>query len=236
MNLLVTGPGVNASSLDDALSEHALDVRNFVVYGHFGVHRVITLYALSRTFGVLRKTRKTCFDDASALLVITNIGGSVTPESKKLVSDALARGIAIFEYCVDYKPYRELAQAFIESHDSSELEHSEGRDGCSEEHSEGRDDVFLEPEVVAADVGHERGALVAERKTLKVWQVSARTPRPIARYDSDEELTRPVRRAGSREASEERAAAPVSALAAVTLSDVDRSDSDFDSDSDSDEE
>jgi hypothetical protein len=65
-NLLVIGSGVNAASIDDALLQHNLSVDNFIVYGHFGVHRVITLYATKNKLGFIRVTQKTCMDRARA--------------------------------------------------------------------------------------------------------------------------------------------------------------------------
>jgi hypothetical protein len=175
MNLLVTGTGVSAASLDDALGDLDLDARNFTTYGHFGVHRVVTLYALNNSLGVLQKTRNTCLEEVSALLVITNESGALTPESKKLIDDAQAVGVPVFEYRAGYKHYRE---SVIESSHFSEEE--------SVHFSE--EDPFPDsPRASAEDPPEEaRGG---------VWRVETRVPRPIARYDSDEEARLARRRA-----------------------------------------
>ncbi len=181
-NLLVIGSGVNATSLDDALLQHKLSVDNFIVYGHFGVHRVITLYANKNKLGFIRATQKTCMDRATTLLVISS--GPLSPENRRIIGWAHAKGIPVVEH--DTSKPCSLSRLNLESQESASDYSS---DDSSDDSSS---DVSLRNSLSSGELSDlQRPDVPAAGPTASVYSTHAvRAPPPIARYDSDVERSR----------------------------------------------
>jgi hypothetical protein len=180
-NLLVIGSGVNAASIDDALLQHNLSVDNFIVYGHFGVHRVITLYATKNKLGFIRVTQKTCMDRATALLVISS--GPLSPENRRIIGWAHAKGIPVVEH--DTSRPCSLSRLNLESEESFE----ESSDDSDEDSSS---DAPLRGSLSSGELSDLQGLGVPNSSpTASVYSThSVRAPPPIARYDSDVERSK----------------------------------------------
>jgi hypothetical protein len=177
-NLLVIGSGVNATSLDDALLQHKLSVDNFIVYGHFGVHRVITLYANKNKLGFIRATQKTCMDRATTLLVISS--GPLSPENRRIMGWAHAKGVPVLEH--DVSGSYSSVRMNLASNDSS--------DYSSEDDSE--DDHPLRDSLSSGELPDPQRSpnmSSASPKTSVYSTCVVRAPPPIARYDSDVEIS-----------------------------------------------
>jgi hypothetical protein len=177
-NLLVIGSGVNATSLDDALLQHKLSVDNFIVYGHFGVHRVITLYANKNKLGFIRATQKTCMDRATTLLVISS--GPLSPENRRIIGWAHAKGIPVVEH--DISRPCSLSRLNLDSQESSE-------DYSSEDELE--DESPLRDSLSSGELPDpQRSSMPNSSPKTSVYSTCVvRAPPPIARYDSDVEIS-----------------------------------------------
>lgn len=179
-NLLVIGSGVNATSLDDALLQHKLSVDNFIVYGHFGVHRVITLYANKNKLGFIRATQKTCMDRATALLVISS--GPFSPENRRIIGWAHAKGIPVLEH--DVSSSYGSVRMNLEANDSSDYSSGDDLDDSC--------DPPLRDSLSSGDLPDPQRSpnmSSASPKTSVYSTCVVRAPPPVARYDSDVEIS-----------------------------------------------
>lgn len=192
-NLLVIGSGVNAASIDDALLQHKLSVDNFIVYGHFGVHRVITLYATKNKLGFIRATQKTCMDRATALLVISS--GPLSPENRRIIGWAHAKGIPVVEHDTS-RPFS-LSRLNLGSNESSEDYSSD--DSFSDDSFS--DDAPSRDSLSSGELPDlQRSDMPNSSPTASVYATHAvRAPPPIARYDSDVERSKEAAKSDSKD-------------------------------------